>query len=212
MVSKEELLEELKRISKNCWAGLPYSSFHHPKFTFPYLSSNGKPQCQRNTLERFEKLGIDVKGKLVWDLGCCTGAMLMQALLNGAHYVVGIDNHQPNIEFCKKLFQSLSSSFKYGSNFLCVDIDNLLEVHGDVIFCFAISKWVKDYDHLIKLLSESNAELIFFEDNKYMGKVIKDIIPGYDCKFVWKSGPEGNSPLGHPGWGRMNYRCTRVRE
>jgi SAM-dependent methyltransferase len=193
------LKNELIEISKGKWFGLPYGSFHHPKFTLN--------ESQRNTKERFEKIEItsnDVKDKIVLDLGCNTGAMLAYASQLGAKKVIGIDNDYAAIEFDKKLFEFLN----YQKAFLHDNIDKIYDISNlkaDIIFCFAISKWV-NYDHLIELLSSSGASVIFFEDNKHMGKIIPDIIPGYDCQFTWFSGPEANTDK---GWQRVNYICRK---
>jgi ribosomal protein L11 methylase PrmA len=194
----EELQKELVEISKGKWFGLPYGSFHHPGFMVD--------KAQRNTAERFEKIGITkhLFNAKILDLGCNTGAMLAYAMQMGAGYAVGIDNDAKAIEFDKKLFDYL----KFRSLFAFEDVNKLNDIsyhQADIVFCFALSKWV-NYDHLIKLLSESEAPLIFFEDNQHMGKIIPDIIPGYDCKFVWFSGPEANTDK---GWQRVNYVCWK---
>jgi SAM-dependent methyltransferase len=202
---KDELINELKKISKGQWFGLPYGSYHHPEFTLAGSTFGQNPVCQRDTKERFEMVGLtekELKGKTILDIGCNTGSMLLYAKQLGASNFIGIDNHAPNITFCCNLFRELNI---HNYSFMIDDANKDLFIPEDVnvIFCLAISKWV-DYDHLIKLLSESGAELIWFEDNKHMGKVIPDIIPGYDCEFKFASGPEANTPT---GWGRMNYLC-----
>jgi SAM-dependent methyltransferase len=212
-MTKEELLTKLQEISKGHWFGLPYGSYHHPEFTLIGSTFGQKPVCQRDTKERFEQIGLteeDFKDKIVEDIGCCTGAMLLQAKQLGAKMVIGEDIHQPNIDFCETLFNELypqESNTDWYFQQLNINTVNELDVHSsaDIIFCLAISKWV-NYDHLIKVLSNSGAKLIWFEDNKHCGQVIKDIIPGYDCEFKFASGPEANTPI---GWKRMNYLCRR---
>lgn len=204
-----KLMEQLEEISKNQWFGLPYSTFHHPRFSITGTKMGDSPAAQRNTKERFEKAGITtelLKDKSVLDIGCNTGAVLLHARMLGAGKVAGIDNHKPNIEFCQRLFTELSEEnfiFLNGN----IDTISLKDLPVDIIFCLALSKWV-DYDHLIKQLSESSAELIWFEDNNHMGEVIPNIIPGYDCEFKWFSGPEANTNI---GWKRVNYLCRRIK-
>lgn len=202
-------MNELKKISKDKWFGLPYGTFHHTKFSVLGSNFHKNPKAQRNTAERFNMIGITadiVKDKVILDLGCNTGAMLCYAMQLGAHKVLGIDNDREAIHWTTKLFKYLN----YNGYFICKDINQIepkffKTIKPDIIFCFAISKWV-DYDNLIKLLSESGAPLIFFEDNNVFGEIVKDVIPGYDCKFVWFSGPEANTDI---GWKRANYICQK---
>ena len=199
------LVKELKKVSENKWFGLPYGSFHHVDFMYSGSKFGHNPVVQRDTAERFANIGITremINGKKVIDLGCNTGSMLTFAKQLGASWTYGIDNDKPAINFAKKLYEYLG----YEGKFVCGDINALSFIPScDVLFCFAISKWV-EYDHLIKILSESNVPIIVFEDNKHFGKIIPDIIPGYDCEFKWFSGPEANTDK---GWGRVNYMCRK---
>jgi len=206
-MNEDELKNELKNISKNKWFGLPYGTFHHTKFSVTGATFENNPEAQRDTIGRFDMCGIDadlIKDKLVVDLGCNTGAMLTYAKQLGAGRCCGYDNDLKAIEFARKLHDFLGYENSY---FEYQDINKLdkLSLKNSILFCFAISKWV-EYDHLIKLLSESDAEIIFFEDNKHFNRVIPDIIPGYDCEFTGFSGLEANTPI---GWKRVNYLCRK---
>ena len=209
----EELLTELKNISKGYWFNLPYGSYHHPKFTLEGSTFEQNPVCQRDTKQRFEQIGLttkELKNKIVEDIGCNCGAMLLYAKQLGAKIVIGLDNHKPNVDFCNKLFNKLYPQESNESHFFSVlDINTVdgkkAKTSAEILFCLSISKWV-NYDHLIKVLSESGAETIWFEDNKNIGKIIPDIIPGYDCEFKFFSGPEANTPT---GWARVNYLCRK---
>jgi hypothetical protein len=209
-----QLLAELRDISKDQWFGLPYGSFHHPLFSLEGSTYGGNVLCQRDTKKRFKQVDLTTKeltNKTVVDVGSNTGAMLLYAAQLGANKVIGIDNHKPNTIFCQKLFNecepNLSAAF-YNWDANRLKDDALKELNPDIVFCLALSKWV-DYEHLIKLLSNSGAELIWFEDNKYGGQDrSKGLIPGYECKLMFYSGMEANTPN---GWQRSNYLGRKIK-
>lgn len=159
-----------------------YGSFHHSKFTML--------NAQRNTEERFKIFKIEsLEGKKVLDLGCNTGAISVMASMKGG-IVHGMDNSIENIRFCIELMKYLG----YTTSFYVKDIDLVEGIMGyDVIFCLALNAWV-DEENLIRMLSESNAETIYWESNKG-----DKTIPGYDCEFVGKDA------------GRFNYICRKFK-
>ena len=78
MFEKKNLIKELKDISKGSYKGIPYSSFHHPKFT--YLNT------QRNTYERLKRFGINsdiMIGKDVLDHGSKRSLFMQVCKRNG---------------------------------------------------------------------------------------------------------------------------------
>ena len=192
----KDLCDELIHNSKDSFGaktgeGLYYGSYHHPKFHHT--------NSQRDTLDRFKFFEIeqsDIEGKCVLDIGCNNAAVSVMAATLGAHEVIGYDSEDRYINFSNKLFKYLG----FNGGFELCDIKSLtsLPEHSEVIFALAMSAWVGK-QHLIDLISGSDAELVYFEDNA-PDKDTDLVIPNFNCdkKGVYD--------------GRVSYVCRRKHE
>jgi hypothetical protein len=192
-VREKDLLDDLLTISADAYGpehgeGLYYSSYHHPRFY--HVNS------QRNTEERWDLLKHPILNEsTILDLGCNTGAISVMAAMHGATKVIGVDSDERWVQWCVKLFNYLN----YNGSFIHSDINELTILpECDVIFAMAISAWV-DYDHLIKLIEESNARVVYFEDNR-PEKEPKFALKGFHCEEVGF----------HQG--RLNFVCRRLSQ
>jgi len=192
-VRADDLLGELINTSSDAFGpkqgeGLYYGSYHHQRFNHV--------NAQRNTPERFKFMQIkndDLKGKKVLDIGCACAAMSLMASIYGAREVIGLDSDTRYVNFSNKLFKflGLNGSFKDCN----VKELRVLPKSIDVIFALAVSNWIGK-PHLINLISNSDAETVYFEDNAPDKDTHIDI-PNYEC-----------ARLGVYD-GRVNYVCKR---
>jgi len=189
----DDLLSELIDTSGDAFGpkqgeGLYYGSYHHQRFNHV--------NAQRNTPERFKFMQIknsDLRGKQVLDIGSNTGAISLMASMMGAKEVIGLDSDTRYINFSNKLFNFLGLNGSFND----CNVKELKEIPNsiEVIFALAVSNWIGK-EHLINLISNSNAQTVYFEDNA-PDKDTHIEIPNYNCE-----------KLGIYD-GRVNYVCKR---
>jgi hypothetical protein len=152
--------------------GRIYASFRLPFFTVE------AHEAQRHSARRMEIFGMKetlFKDRRVLDLGCNSGAMLLETLQFEPAFCLGIEYDAEKVALARSLarFNGLKRvEFKAG------DVDTLEpEALGqifDVVFCLAINLHVKNPDRLYDLLGRITGDLLFFEGNA--GTDVEDAI------------------------------------
>ena len=127
----------------------------------------------RDTLYRYEKMKIGLitplEGKSLVDLGCCYGAMCIEAFKRGARNILGMDNQVEYIQCARDLARANHMPM----NFLCCDMEHPLDVlqkinsqfpNGvDVVFALSLYKHVGD--NLWAVLNGFEWEICYLESN-----------------------------------------------
>ena len=142
--------------------GVAYCSFRTPQFTVP------AGHAQRDSEKRFERFEITeyhLKGKTVLDLGSNCGAMLFQASNYGIKEGLGIEYDRDKVVLANQI-AALSNLQNVA--FFQGDIDELSEEKTgkfDVVFALAIEGHVREFEHLLRLLSQITEGVLYFEGN-----------------------------------------------
>ena len=106
----------------------------------------------------------DFQDKTVVDFGCGYGDMMKYALRKSAHYVLGVDKKQSNVNTAARKCKVFGSM----GGFYCADFenegvfDNILDIASqgvdrriDVAFCFSVLPYLEDPRLFVNRLRES---------------------------------------------------------
>ena len=142
--------------------GVAYCSFRTPQFT---VSAGQSERDSEKRLNRFDITEYHLQGKTVLDLGSNCGAMLFQASNYGIKQGVGIEYDRDKVVLANQI-AALSNLQNVA--FFQGDIDELSEEKTgkfDVVFALAIEAHVRDFEHLLRLLSQITEGVLYFEGN-----------------------------------------------
>lgn len=127
-----------------------------------------RSEAQRSAPERLARFGLnraDVEGRSVLDLGCHSGAMLLQLCNLGPAHGLGIEYDAEKVALAQEVaaYCGLTNlRFEQG------DLDRLdAETLGtfDIVFALAIEGHVLDSERLYALLGRVTGDLLCFEGN-----------------------------------------------
>ena len=141
---------------------LNYSTYHFPKFKI--LTG------QRNTQTRFvaHRIG-NLKGKSILDLGCCTGAMSLEAIRLGAKSAVGYDYNKDKVEVANDIAKYLKLK---NVTFHQMDFSKEYPVtKRDIVFCLSLDAHLEDPIALYHKTFELTKETCYFESNRAISQV-----------------------------------------
>jgi 2-polyprenyl-3-methyl-5-hydroxy-6-metoxy-1,4-benzoquinol methylase len=164
----EEDPEEVKKFVHE-WGQFP---FRERRSNYQsYFLKGEYVEGSRDTEYRFTEMKIpkDLTGKTVLDLGCCHGAMSIEAFRRGAHKVTGIDFQKEYI----KCAENISRANGFQINFLRMD---LTDVSGFAEFAngyypdgvdivFMLSEFKHFPDHFENIIRSFKWKILFVESN-----------------------------------------------
>jgi len=136
----------------------------------------------------------DIKGKVVVDIGCNTGASSFWAIENGAKKCIGFDVAKEGIELANTIAKELKVNCEFG----IADYGEPQKKLGDIAFCFACSDDIAKTDPIKQKILLDNLKkysVVYFEthlkgtfDNWDMPKIIRD---NFKVEYLGETG-EGN--------------------
>lgn len=109
MENENKLKESIKKLTQ-----FPYGQ-RKQNYQSYYLIGDKYQEGSRDTLYRFEKMGIDkeLKGKSILDLGCCLGSMCSEGYRRGARHISGLDYEYDYVKCARDLarYNSMQINF-----------------------------------------------------------------------------------------------------
>lgn len=173
----QDIFNDMCRVSGNHpdhthHAGLPYGSYHHPKFT--YMSNH----ITRDTLVRFKEFDIPdrLDNIVFFDMGCNLGNMTIELARRGAK-VKSFDCVTDRLDVLRRLVNYLDYQDQIEVH--CVDFQKcdpqeFVKKYGkaDNVICLAVDGYITQYVKFYEFLSLITNEHCYFESN-----LNKDILP-----------------------------------
>ena len=141
-------------------ANIPDSRYIYHSFDLPGLKIS-LPEAQRDVPARFNKMGLDFKGKTVVDIGANIGGMSLEAAKRGAK-VIGLELDASRVDAANRLarFAGLDAQFKV------FDIVNDTVPQGDIVFFCAVDGYMADKDAIYRKVAGAVKETLIFESNR----------------------------------------------
>lgn len=156
----------------------------------------------RGTSKTWDKIKdiIDFKEKVVLDIGCNAGYLMIQSLRNGANSVYGIDLNElhnttklpENVRKPLDVAKEILELWNFDTNRYCLIQDNWESydlnsnykiTKVDIIFCMNVAHYWKDLEKGLNKLFNLSPETIIFEIT--LDDIVKKIIKNYNYKIIF---------------------------
>lgn len=162
---KSELLKASKNKKYSGWNGKRKEKYGYHSFNLPGVNITG----QRNPLKRLEKIKklINFENKVIVDLGCNTGGMLIH-LDNIIGYGFDIDVNA--IIAAKNISELLEKpNLKFNVHDFNTDqldkIRSIVKEPPNIVFALAIGKWIPQHNKVYQFFVDLGAEAFILETN-----------------------------------------------
>lgn len=149
---EEAFLVEVRKEKDRRYApiALPHST--HPGVTDPQA-----------TWERIQKMGVDVKGKRVIDIGCCEGFTLHRVIEAGAAKALGLDSHEGRLRNALKIAWLKQSPV----DFLHFNIHfNSIMFANDMVLCLNMLHYTSIHISLPRIFTPTREAIFEITNNQ----------------------------------------------